>query len=292
MSSDINKLKMVKLRISEKKKDEIVTSPISPETNNNSKKRLSLPVESSFCARCLETGQQDCVHKNPETACVRCSQLGLECSFETGKKKRTSWSETSTFNFTPNFEQNLIWHMDFLDFPGESVPYYENKRHSLKDEDAKLEVERLEKLIEEQRQEIAQLKNGNSMKKKEIVKQVEQIRDFSKTPFSLGFEKSTLPMIFTSTNGQILSYNESFAKVFGFGSKDIVVSTIHLNDIIRKEDCETFYNAMERSMSLKEKKFKIAVKSKDGFKKYIFSFEIMVEEFKQTAIACFAIIAV
>jgi len=99
-------------------------------------------------------------------------------------------------------------------------------------------------------------------------------------------------MIFTSTTGQILSYNESFAKVFGFGQKDIINSTIQLSDIIRKEDCETFYNAIDTSISLKEKKFKIAVKSKDGFKKYVFSFEIMVEEFQQAAIACFAIIAV
>lgn len=283
-----NKLKLVKLKISQKK-DEPVSSPMSPD---NPKKRLSLPLEQSFCVRCLEAGVH-CVHKDPHSACVRCSQLSLDCSFDQGKKKRTSWSsETSVFNFTPNFEQNLIWHMDFLDFPGESIPYYENKRHSLKDEDAKLEVERLEKLIEEQRKEIYQLKNGNTQKKKEIVKQDNQIRDFSKTPFSLGYEKSTLPMIFTSTTGQILSYNESFAKVFGFGSKDIMDSTIHLKDIIRKEDCETFYNAIERSMALKERKFKIAVKSKDGFKKYVFSFEIMVEEFNQTAIACFAIIAV
>jgi len=211
------------------------------------------------------------------------------------RKKRTSWSsetENNTdFNFTANFDQNLVWHMNFLEYPGESIPYYENKRHSLKDENARLEVERLEKLIEEQRKEIFHLKNGNNLKKKEIVLK-EPIRNFSKTPFSLGFKKSTLPMIFTSTTGQILSYNESFAKVFGFGQKDIINSTIQLSDIIRKEDCETFYNAIDTSISLKEKKFKIAVKSKDGFKKYVFSFEIMVEEFQQAAIACFAIIAV
>jgi PAS domain-containing protein len=275
---------MVKLKISQKKEDE-------PPPNTTSKKRLSLSNESPNCQTCKDAGIQ-CIKE--EIGCSRCNTLKLECSFDSGKKKRTSWSleEDSVYNFGGNFEQNLMWHMDFLS--QDMVPsYYENKRHSLKDENAKLEVERLEQLIEQQRQEIIQLKNGNVLKKQEIQiqKPTHEIRDFT-SPFSLGYEKSSLPMIFLSTTGQILSYNESFGNVFGFASSDITNRTIMLMDIIRKEDCELYFSALERSCSYKERKFKIACKSQDGFKKYIFSFEVMVEEYNQSVIACFGILAV
>ena len=159
-----NKLKIVKLKISQKREDTpTVETPTTPQ-------RFSLPLENEICINCQQSGIV-CI-KNSGGPCTRCSYIGLECSMDIVNKKRKSWTLgeednfLEKFNFDGNFEQSLLWHLDMIKAPSDDVPYFQNKRHSLNNEETKQEVERLENLIEQQRREIEGLKTGILEKKK------------------------------------------------------------------------------------------------------------------------------
>eukprot|EP01080_Neovahlkampfia_damariscottae_P011275 gene11275-4088_t len=107
-----------------------------------------------------------------------------------------------------------------------------------KDTKEKKEILRLENLIVKQKQQIAELKAKN-ISKRQLILQTKPTQSVS-TPFSTGFEKSSLPMMFVSLQGQILSINRTCAEMFNFSPEEISKKVISLSDIVHSEDFDSF----------------------------------------------------
>jgi hypothetical protein len=151
----------------------------------------------------------------------------------------------------------------------------------------KKEIAKLESLINKQKQQILELRASNSNKKLSNLQTKSQYS--SSTPFSISYEKSSLPMMFVSTDGQLLSINKACGDLFQFSPQIISHQVVSLKNLVNKEDFDQFLSGYISCLQKGEKKFKLSMKSFG--KNLLFNFELMYKENSTFPVVCFAIIS-